>query len=103
MSDDEQYESVFEARRRGGVEAVGELLRSGVSANARGQWRQTPLMVAAWGGNTEMVRALLEAGADPNAQDDTGSTALVHAMETRCTEDLVRALIDAGADVNLNG
>ncbi|GIY74081.1 KN motif and ankyrin repeat domain-containing protein 4 [Caerostris extrusa] len=41
--------------------------------------RQTPLMNAASQGSVEMVRMLLEAGADPNLQDNDGSTALMYA------------------------
>ncbi|GFY39880.1 KN motif and ankyrin repeat domain-containing protein 1 [Trichonephila inaurata madagascariensis] len=41
--------------------------------------KQTPLMSAASKGYVKMVRLLLEAGADPNQQDDDGSTALMYA------------------------
>ncbi|GIY35828.1 KN motif and ankyrin repeat domain-containing protein 4 [Caerostris darwini] len=41
--------------------------------------RQTPLMNAASQDSVEMVRMLLEAGADPNLQDNDGSTALMYA------------------------
>lgn len=42
---------------------------------------QTALMLAVSHGNLEMVKMLLEAGADINIQDDDGSTALMCAAE----------------------
>jgi ankyrin repeat protein len=56
----------------------------------------TLLMFAADHGMTGAIGKLIEAGADVNARDDRGSSALVHA----CTAsvDAARQLIDAGAD-----
>lgn len=45
------------------------------------------------------VRAFLEAGADPNAVDEDGATALMHAVWQQDPE-VVRLLISVGADVN---
>ncbi len=53
-------------------ELVRWLLAQGVSPNARAvaQSRQTALHSAAWNGDLEMVKILVEAGADPNALDE---------------------------------
>ncbi len=45
------------------------------------------------------VRAFLEAGADPNAADEDGATALMYAVWQQDPE-VVRLLISVGADVN---
>ncbi len=62
---------------------------------------ETPLMQAARRGNLETVRALLEGGADPNAQEKNGGqTALMWAMSERhpaVTEELVRHKADVNA------
>lgn len=59
----------------------------------------TPLMVAAERGYTEVVKALIDSGADVNAQRNNGWSALIHAARHGRTE-TVRVLMDAGADVN---
>lgn len=62
----------------------------------------TPLMAAAGRGDLEAVRALLAAGADVNAADARGFTALFHACyngdEDRGYPEVVEALLQAGAD-----
>jgi ankyrin repeat protein len=47
--------------------AIGEALRSGADANAEGQYRLTPLMIAVGRQKPNAVNALLRSGADPNA------------------------------------
>jgi len=57
----------------------------------------TPLALAAMGGDEEIVAALLDAGADPNATNRDGSTAL-HAAAFMGQADVIRLLLDRGAD-----
>jgi ankyrin repeat protein len=60
---------------------------------------KTPLIRNAWCCDTRRVIKLLEKGADVNATDKWGTTALMEAV--RCKDpELVKILIDAGADVN---
>jgi ankyrin repeat protein len=54
-------------------------------------------MEAAWGGQEETAQVLLDLGADINAVDDDGMTALIRAA--RCGhETLVKMLLSRGAD-----
>lgn len=46
----------------------------------RNVFNQTPLMVAAWTGNAEVVKALVEVGADPEKVDGNGLTAFQIAL-----------------------
>jgi ankyrin repeat protein len=82
-----------EAARR---EATAEALQS------RGEGGATPLMLAAGRGDAAMVAALVAAGADVNAADERGFTALYYGSynpdEDRGYPDVVQALVDAGAD-----
>jgi ankyrin repeat protein len=50
-------------------------------------------------GHTEIVQLLLEKGADVNAKDDDGRTALMLAAEKGHTE-IVQLLLERGANVN---
>ena len=60
---------------------------------------QTPLMLAVMKGSLPIVELLLGAGADPNRQDLTGTTALMLIWD--CDLEITRALIDTGADPQL--
>ena len=50
-------------------------------------------------GHVDIVRLLLEAGADPNAHDADGTPLLIEATWRRHVE-VVQLLVDAGADPN---
>ena len=53
-------------------------------------------MIAASNGHTDIVKALLDKGADVNARGNKGSTALMFAAYNGHT-DIVKSLIDKGA------
>ena len=55
------------------------LLRAGAEVNHHAGNGNTPLMRAAMYGRSETARVLLEAGADPHAEDISGDTALMYA------------------------
>ncbi len=61
-----------------------------------------PLMSAAESGDINTVKALLDKGADANAKDDGGWTALTYAAQKGHTE-AVKLLIEKGSDVNARG
>jgi quinoprotein dehydrogenase-associated probable ABC transporter substrate-binding protein len=58
------------------------LLKRGAKVDARDTEQQTPLIVAAKGGDLSVINGLLEYKANPNAQDDDGWTAGMHAVRT---------------------
>lgn len=62
----------------------------------RNQHRRTPLHHAAAQNRPRMVRLLLELGADPNARDATGVTALTTASQEKAGEPVIAALLAAG-------
>ena len=59
----------------------------------------TGLLDAVRNDDSRAVGALLKAGADPNAHDDIGATALMYAAALS-SFDCLRVLLDGGADVN---
>ena len=63
-----------------------------VNARAGTAPGQTPLMLAARKANTPVVELLLRQGADVNAQDDIGNTALMCAIDCKNIE-MVRLLV----------
>jgi len=65
----------------------------------RNDWNRTPLMYAAYFGETELVRSMLARGADPDAEDTNERTALMAASIQGHTE-VVELLLKAGANPN---
>jgi ankyrin repeat protein len=62
----------------------------------------TPLMVAAAGRPREIVKALLDAGAEVNARDSRGMTALMFAVATnRQDAEVIKMLLARGADATI--
>ena len=64
------------------------------------QYGRTPLHYAASDGDVGLCRALLEAGAAPNAQDDNGWTAL-HFAAQASSEPVAALLVQASANLQL--
>jgi ankyrin repeat protein len=62
----------------------------------RNQHRRTPLHHAVFKNRPRIVQLLLELGADPNARDATGATALTTASEQGADPGIVAALLAAG-------
>jgi ankyrin repeat protein len=70
------------------------------NVNARSETERTPLLVAAsYPMTVELLRLLLDRGADLNAKDRTGSTALALAVRS-ADVDVVRFLVGKGLDPN---
>ncbi len=59
---------------------------------------QSALNIASWGGRVQIVKLLLDKGADLTAKDSDGCTALHLATDTGCVE-VVKLLLDKGAGV----
>jgi ankyrin repeat protein len=68
--------------------------------NAKGLLSETPLHVAAIQGRLDVVRALVSAGAELNAQAEHNYTPLHEAIEQE-HRDVARFLIEAGAKLDV--
>jgi ankyrin repeat protein len=80
------------------VEKVRLLLAKGANVNARSATERTPLLVAAaYPGTANLLRMLLDHGADLRAQDRAGATALALAVRS-ADIGVVRFLVDRGLD-----
>jgi ankyrin repeat protein len=90
--------ALMAALRRGDSAAFKKnLAEDPKAATRKGPGGSTPLMYAALYGDAKSVKRLLAAGADPNAKNDAGATALMWAVFDL---EKTRLLVDHGADVN---
>ena len=89
-------ETICMAITNGDVNAVRQQL-SGAMTDCSGD---SFLYTAITNRQPEVVRILLEAGADPNAKDGNGNPVLRRAVSWGLVE-IARLLVDAGADVNI--
>ena len=105
LTDDDRG-AVVEAAGSDSVAAVGLMLDLGFSPRARDRFGEQPLHSAAYAGNADMVRLLIDAGADVDGRDVRfDSTPLTfatvgsgeHAGPPANWTEVVRLLIDAGA------
>lgn len=93
---------VFQWVRAGEMGALEPLLNQGLPANLRNEQGDSLLMLAAYHGHAEVVRALLRAGADAELANDRGQTPLAGAS-FKGYLDVVLALLDGGAAVQGHG
>ncbi len=90
----------LDAAYYGDIPALEKMLAKGTDVNVKNGYGTTALLVATNHARTEVVKFLLEKGADPNI-NNAGHTPLFYAA---CLADLqsVKALLEKGADVNAN-
>ena len=88
----------IDALRAGNRTAALTVLGDAPAATrARGAGGVTPLMAAALYGDLETMRALLDGGADPNARNEAGATALMWAVSDPAKTQL---LLERGAEAD---
>ncbi len=88
---------LFEQIRRGERAAIARRLGDAACLELRDERGNTPLIQAAFYLDAEMLRCFLERGANPNARNGAGVTALMKAVsDVRKT----RLLLEHGAEVN---
>ena len=84
-------------------DVVAYLAEQGADVDIRNPNGESPLLTIAHdAGKLQMIRTLLEAGADPNLTDSSGNSAILYAMGAEALE-VVALLIDYGADLNAVG
>jgi ankyrin repeat protein len=101
-------EKLVEAAMFGKLEQVQEIIASGVDVNSISACGRTALSLAIQGGYIPVIKALLDAGADPNLPDETNdglpnTSPLMEATSTFFAPNrftMVRLLMQRGADVN---
>ena len=71
--------NIWHSAKIGDIEGMKKTLDYGVSIESTNQLGNTPMIIAAYSGNAEMVEYLCKRGANVNAQGANRATALIHA------------------------
>src|SRR6185295_12326751 len=90
-------EEFFAAARKGDTAAVKALLDKGVNVNAKTRYGATALSFACDHESVEMVKLLLERGADPNTRDTFYGEAPIGWAISKGNVQIVKLLLDKGA------
>jgi uncharacterized protein len=95
--------ALMEAVQRNDAAAVKSLISSGVNVSELDAHRDAPLVMAAYLGHTEIVRMLLEAGADIRAVDPGMQATALHAAAYAGRTEAARLLIEHGIEIDKQG
>lgn len=90
---------LFQYARMGHAAELAELFGQGLPANLRNDKGDSLLMLAAYNGQVETTRVILEAGGDPELANDRGQTPLAGAAFKGETE-IAKLLLAHGAAVD---
>ena len=91
---------LIQAAKDGNLPAVQTALSEGAEVNARDTTHGgTPLIWTSYNSHAEVIKLLLEKGAEINAKANNGATALMMAAYQGHTE-IIKLLLEKGADVN---
>lgn len=82
---------------------VKELIRQGADVNELEANGDAPLVMAAYKGYNEIVRVLLEAGADVEAVDPSMKATALHAAAYAGRAEAAQLLVDFHIDINKQG
>jgi ankyrin repeat protein len=95
---DPNAQRMMDSLRAGDARAFDKAVRDNAnSTKLKGSGGSTPLMYAVLYGTVASIKQLLDRGADPNAANDAGATALMWALDDI---EKARLLLDRGADPN---
>lgn len=112
MSNDMLNKQLFKAVEEDRIADITMLIRQGAEINASDMLGQSLLMYACMYRNKDIVRLLIDCGADVNQRDITGATPLIKTIMIQSIKDLgderkldtevdiIKYLLDAGADIH---
>jgi len=95
--------SLWRAAKSGNITAVSKQLSAGTAADQLSPARATPLLLASEAGHTEIVKALIAAGADVNRLNEKSGFPALHHAAVAQRLGVVKVLLANGADPNFVG
>src|ERR1700683_2223114 len=87
-----------QAVRAGDLASTQDILATGFNPNTRDNMGATALHDAVWSGHIELVRLLLDHGADPNIPHAEGLSTPLHYAAIKGQAGIAAMLLDHGAD-----
>jgi hypothetical protein len=90
-------EELLVAARKSNVEQVKALLAKGADVDAKSPYGATPLFFACDRGNDQIVKILLDAGANPNVQDTFYEATPLGWASGKKNPEVIRLLLERGA------
>ncbi|MBP5426773.1 MAG: ankyrin repeat domain-containing protein [Clostridiales bacterium] len=81
----------------GNVQMASYLIKEKADVNAKSENKLTALMAASWFGYTELVAKIIEAGAEIEAVDNNGMSAIWYAFLGSCNRQTIDYLLERGA------
>jgi uncharacterized protein len=94
---------LMEAVRNNDAALVRELISRGSQVDERDAKGDAPLIIAAYQGYTDIVKLLLEAGADVSVVDPGMKATALHAAAYAGNAEAARLLIEHGIDIDRQG
>jgi uncharacterized protein len=95
--------ALMKAVRQNDADRVRALIAQGVNVSDPDANGDAPLVMAAYEGHTDIVRLLLEAGADVTAVDPGMKATALHAAAYAGRTDAAQLLIEYGIDIDKQG
>lgn len=95
--------ALMDAVKRNDAAAVRQLVAGGADVDEKDTSQDVPLIMAAYLGHDEIVRLLLEAGADVTAVDPGMKATALHAAAYAGRTNAARLLIEYGIEIDRQG
>lgn len=94
-------ETIHDVCSAGNVSFLEMLIDVGVDVNLRDSDGRTPLHKAVRANHEDVIRCLMEHGADPNSRTDGSGEPVLHYAIVRSSDVTVETLVSAGCSLNL--
>jgi ankyrin repeat protein len=103
VEEEMQMGALMDAVNHNAIDEVRTLIRQGVDVNQLDAQQNAPLVIAAYKGYAEIVRMLLEAGADVAAVDPGMKATALHAASYAGRTEAAKLLIAHKIDIDAQG